>query len=280
MDDDGGEPTGAVAVPFDETVPADEMVSSDETVPDQMVSDAGSAGVGFAPEVVARLRAYVYLLVDPRTGRPFRVGRGKGDRCFRDLATLRAGTGDDADRVRAVEASGRKVRIDILRHGLGGVEAKLVEAVANDALGLTPARPGDGGGQRVGADRLASVLARPARFKRSHPVVLLRLAADGDDPRTQRWRIGRRWADPTDLRAPRWAVAVDDDLVRGVYRIDGWDPTGAPTDPATRYTLRGDPDPELEKRYRGRSVAAYRGAGAQPPVTYVWCGPHWVNRPR
>jgi len=151
MDDDGGEPTGAVAVPFDETVPADEMVSSDETVPDQMVSDAGSAGVGFAPEVVARLRAYVYLLVDPRTGRPFRVGRGKGDRCFRDLATLRAGTGDDADRVRAVEASGRKVRIDILRHGLGGVEAKLVEAVANDALGLTPARPGDGGGQRVGA---------------------------------------------------------------------------------------------------------------------------------
>jgi len=252
MDGDGGEPSGEEAAP----------------------------PPGFAPDVAARLRAYVYLLVDPRTGRPFRVGRGKGDRCFRDLADLRAGTGGDADRVRAIEASGRTVRIDILRHGLGGDEARLVESVANDTLGLAAARTGDAAGRRVAADRLATALARPARFKRSHPVVLLRVDADDDDPRGRPWRIGRRWADPTDPRAPGWAVAVDDDLVRGVYRIDGWDPTGAPSDPATRYVLRGEPDPELEKRYRGRSVADYRGAGAQPPVTYVWCGPHWVNRPR
>jgi len=30
----------------------------------------------------------------------------------------------------------------------------------------------------------------------------------------------------------------------------------------------------------GRSVAAYRTSGSQNPVGYVWCGPHWVNRPR
>ncbi len=262
MDGDGGEPG----------VTAEEPAEPD--------TGDGAAPAVFAPEVAARLRTYVYLLVDPRTGRTFHVGRGKGDRCFRDLATLRASTGESADRVRAVEAAGREVRVDILRHGLSGEEAKLVESVANDALGLTPARAGAGPGQRLAADRLASALARPARFKRSHPVVLLRLTGGEDDPRSQRWRIGRRWADTTDPRAPGWAVAVADDLVRGVYRIDGWDPTGEPSDPATRYALRGEPDPELERRYRGRSVAAYRGTGSQPPVTYVWCGPHWVNRPR
>ena len=38
---------------------------------------------GFPPGVSAKLRSYVYLLVDPRTGRPFYVGRGTNDRCFR-----------------------------------------------------------------------------------------------------------------------------------------------------------------------------------------------------
>ena len=134
----------------------------------------------------------------------------------------------------------------------------------------------------MGADRLASTLARPARFKRSHPVVLLRLAAGGGRPRVgpaveDRAPVGTTPPIPG-RRSGRWPWTTT--WSGGVYRIDGWDPTGAPSDPATRYTLRGEPDPELEKRYRGRSVAPTGGRGPSRPVTYVWCGPHWVNRPR
>jgi len=46
-----------------------------------------------------------------------------------------------------------------------------------------------------------------------------------------------------------------------------------------RFSFAGAPDPELEDRYTGKSVAAYQGAGSRSPVTYVWCGPHWVNSP-
>jgi hypothetical protein len=44
-----------------------------------------------------------------------------------------------------------------------------------------------------------------------------------------------------------------------------------------RYSFTGTRDAELERRYVGKSVAAHLGAGAPSPVTYVWCGPHWVN---
>jgi hypothetical protein len=130
------------------------------------------------------------------------------------------------------------------------------------------------------------------------------------------WKIGRRWTDPQDRRSPQWALAVVDDVVRAVYRIDGWkqaeppvsavpaEPavTAVPAEPAVtaepaagasptspaettasplpaRWALTGERDPELERKYRGRNVSAYLSSGSQNPVTYVWCGPHWVNSP-
>ena len=226
---------------------------------------------GFAPGIGEKLRSYVYLLVDPRTGRAFFAGRGRNDRCFRHLQAARTagasgevseptGSGDAAtglgesgqvapvaqvtqvaevaqvaepigpgstapgdesgssrdqpggrsfpvlDRIREIEAGGRPVRIDILRYGLSSDEARLVEAVAQDALGLRSGRGVgvertggiDRGGrngsvrsngsvsgassprralppQRTEATALNTLLAKPAKIKRSHRVVLLRL---------------------------------------------------------------------------------------------------------
>src|ERR1700704_6055106 len=136
---------------------------------------------GFAPGIGNKLRSYVYLLVDPRTGRAFFAGRGRNDRCFRHVQAARTTdpanepatdstgetptgeaatratdpTGEPAineaaineaatggrtfpvlERIREIEATGRSVRIDILRSGLNADEARLGEGVARDALGL------------------------------------------------------------------------------------------------------------------------------------------------
>jgi hypothetical protein len=248
--------------------------------------------------VVARLRSYVYLLVDPRTGRPFYAGRGKGERCFRHVRAARQVPSAEQEqkypalaRIREIEAGGREVRIDILRHGLAPDEALLVAASAHEALGL-PGEPGLGS-QRQTAAEVSALLAKRAKFKHSHQVVLLRVGATGTDPTYEQvrhgWRIGRRWTDPASPRSPRWAVTVVGDMVAGVYRIERWEPTPLPAAPVTavagrgalrptdRHSFVGSPDPELERRYLARSVAAYLGNGAQGPMTYVWCGPHWVN---
>ncbi len=253
---------------------------------------AGHEPTGFPEAVSSKLKTYVYLLVDPRTGRPFYAGRGRGDHCFDHLRAARGfASGLDGrgrfpvlERIREAESSGRKVRIDILRHGLSGSEADLVEAVATDALGL--AVPPGSIHRRRPATEVGSLLAKRAKFKRTHQVVLLRVGGIGADTSYEaarhNWRIGRRWVDPRSPRSPQWTVVVAGDLVAGVYRIEGWersDELGAGRR-VDRFSFSGPPDPDLEERYRDRSVAAYLGVGAPGPVTYVWCGPHWVNSPR
>ena len=102
----------------------------------------------------------------------------------------------------------RTVRIDILRHGLSPDEALLVEAAAHEALGL-PGCP-ERGRQRRSAVEVGSLLAKRAKIKRGHQLVLLRVGPAGADTSYERvrgdWRIGRRWTDPDSPRAPRWAA--------------------------------------------------------------------------
>lgn len=291
----------------------------------------------FPPGVAAKLGWYVYLMTDPASGQPFYVGRGRGDRCFRHLRAARIGggepgndPGDEApagdgvsgedpradghqpptdafpllDRIREVESGHGPVRLEILRHRLGADEARLVQAAVADSLGLD--QDLKLAGQRRAASELGASLAKRAKFKREHQVVLLRIGGLGADMRYETvrhdWRIGRRWIDPQGQRSPRWAVIVAGELIVAVYRIERWEPTPLPGPPgpsgaaAATFTARstyrhsfiGSEDGELEGRYVGRSVAAYLGAGpgpgpwgggvgAQNQVTYVWCGPHWVN---
>jgi uncharacterized protein len=251
-----------------------------------------AAGTRFPRGVRAKLGTYVYLLVDPRTGRPFYVGRGRGNRCYRHVEVARnspddrtrSGKFDRLDRIRAAEADGRAVRVDVLRHGLTRDEARLVEATVSDALGLDQVTRL--GSRRRPAVEIGAELAAPARIKRVHPVVLLRVGPHGADTTyghaRHGWRIGQRWVDTTSPRAPQWAVVVAGDLVDAVYRIDSWEPSPATAarPGAGRWSFVGTPDADLGRRYAGRSVADYLGADTPAPVTYVWCGPHWVHPAR
>jgi len=298
----------------------------------------------FPPGVAAKLGWYVYLMTDPASGQPFYVGRGRGERCFRHLRAARAvashesgsgsrrdpgtdapvgdgvaGGADEEDglespaeaypmleRIREVEARHGPVQLEILRYRLSSDEARLVQAAIADTLGLD--QDLRLAGQRQGASELGTRLAKRAKFKRDHQVVLLRIGDRDTDLRYETvrhdWRIGRRWIDPRSSRSPRWAVIVAGELIVAVYRIERWEPTPLPGPPpppgagvATTFSARstyrhsfiGAEDEELGRRYVGRSVAAYLGAGqgpsvvrggavgAQNQVAYVWCGPHWVG---
>lgn len=247
--------------------------------------------VSFPPGAAAKLGTYVYLLIDARTGRPFHVGRGRGDRCFRHVEAARVPLGaadvpgpiafPTLERIREAESDGRPVRIELLRHGLTTPEADLVVAAVDDVLALgLPTRLGS---QRTPAVELGASLAKRAKIKRSHQAVLLRVGPYGTDsayPTARHgWRIGRRWVDHASERSPTWAVVVSGDLVEAVYRIDHWEPTpgSGGVGAAERWSFAGERDLELEARYAGRSVAGYLGTGTPSQVTYVWCGPHWVN---
>ncbi len=262
---------------------------------------AGEPEPGFSPGVWSKLGSYVYLLVDPRTGRPFYVGRGRKDRCFRLVQSARESAGRPVppgedpvlERIRQVESGDRAVRIDILRHGLSPEEALLVEAATHEALGLHGAPTLER--QRRSASEVNALLTKRAKIKRAHQLVLLRIGAcrrrcllragpsrvaggapmdrPGLPPRSpvggHRGRRGGGRGLPDRGWEPAPAGPGRDGPVADPGAADR--PTGSPSS--------GSPDPELEKRYVGKSVEPYLGGRPANPVTYVWCGPHWVNAP-
>src|ERR1700683_3961678 len=79
------ESDGSAPVPLASVPPAGGS-SPEVARPPERDPAPGPGDLGFTPGVSGQLGTYVYLLVDPRTGRAFYVGRGRNDRCFRHLA--------------------------------------------------------------------------------------------------------------------------------------------------------------------------------------------------
>ncbi len=90
----------------------------------------------FSPRTEEALEYYVYLLVDPRDGKIFYVGKGKGDRVFAHVncALTSNVESDKLDIIRSIIKDGKDVRYYIARHGMKEDEAFLVESVLIDLL--------------------------------------------------------------------------------------------------------------------------------------------------
>ena len=99
----------------------------------------------FAAGVAEKLDHYVYLLIDPRNGQPFYVGKGQGDRVFDHInAEISHKTEEDDElparraTIRAIRNANLEVVHVILRHDMNDRMAKEVESAFIDYLpGLT-----------------------------------------------------------------------------------------------------------------------------------------------
>lgn len=93
----------------------------------------------FDDKTQAELGNYVYILVDPRTNRPFYVGRGVGNRVFQHENAVEsndAASTEKEAKIREIISSGSKVNHVIVRHGLSDREAAIVEASLIDFAAL------------------------------------------------------------------------------------------------------------------------------------------------
>jgi hypothetical protein len=98
----------------------------------------------FDTATIENLKAYVYALVDPRNGKIFYVGKGRGNRVFDHVRDAIAKYKDDAvDKkkmsmkvrtIRQIIADGLEVKYYILKHGMANREALRVESALIDLL--------------------------------------------------------------------------------------------------------------------------------------------------
>ncbi len=240
----------------------------------------------FAPEVAEALGSYVYIYIDPRDHKPFYIGKGVGNRAFSHL--LEDDESDKVARIREIRESGDKPLIEILRHGLTDDQAALVEASAIDLLGLDSLTNKCRGlharslGRVSAEDVLLSYTAKPADC--TDPLMLItinRLYRSGM-PKQELfeatrgiWKVGDR------RNKAIFACAVFRGVIREIYKIDDWQPAGTDS-----YQFRDDSDfatsgrwefsgtaaaPEVQARYKRRSVKHLLGPTTQNPIRYVNC---------
>ena len=97
----------------------------------------------FSDEVIKSLRSYVYMLMDPRDGKVFYIGKGKGNRIFQHVNNLLKNEDlDDYDfsvdlkskKIQEIHEAGLEVKHIIHRHGLTDDVAFHVEAALIDAF--------------------------------------------------------------------------------------------------------------------------------------------------
>jgi hypothetical protein len=234
-----------------------------------------------------KLGYYVYVYCHPKTGAPFYVGKGKGNRVFAHLDD-----DSECEKVRYIarlRENGLEPRIDILIHGIEDETTALrVEMAAIDLLGiknLTNQKRGFESGSygRMPLHELVAQIEQPPADI-IHPVLLIRInqlyffgmtAEELYDATRGVWKIGERCEDA------RYAMAVYDGLVREVYRIDRWHIGGttpyktrdhADVDAPDRREFTGKvAEKAVRDRYLMKSVRDHFPANMQSPVRYVNC---------
>ena len=230
-------------------------------------------------KIAAIIKSYVYVYIDPRNGEPFYIGKGKENRLFSHLYDL--SDTEKAPKIAEIRDSGYEPQIDILRYGLTDSEATLVEAAAIDLIGkqkLTNRVAGyhDHSFGRITSQEVITMLeAKPVEV--THKAILITInklyrsnmtSLELYEATRGIWVIGPR------RNKAEYAMAVYQGIVREVYRIDQWYPSGT-----LEYQTRDSSDFGNRGRWEfsGRIADGIRdeyvgfsvGKGGQNPIRYM-----------
>ncbi len=238
----------------------------------------------FPSYITGKLKFYVYLYIDPRNNRIFYIGKGKGNRALSHLY----GSSDTAktNRIKTIRKAGLKPRIEFLRFGLTGEEAKLVEATAIDLIGKNNLANIVRGFESTsfGRTSIEEVVSwyKAKSVKIQHRVILIIInkryyheITDEELYEATRgiWKIG------INREKAEYAFAVYQGIVKEVYKILEWHKAGTlhyKTRQVDKTKLKGRWEfigkvapPKVNKLYKGGSVREYLPKGTQNPIKYV-----------
>jgi len=237
----------------------------------------------FPPDVVPKLKTYVYRLIDPRNGETFYIGKGQGNRVFAHIHDEQSLDGDELSdklkRIREIRLAGFEVAHVIHRHGMDEQTAFEVEAALMDAYPGLATVVGGHGSSEYGAMHAREIIrkysAEPAVFR--HKAILIsvnRSAAETSLYEATRyaWKISRTKAMQADV-----ILATLRGMIVGAFVADDWLPATAESFPGHpdapgRLAFIGEEAPaDIQELYVGKRVPDdYRKPGAANPIKYTW----------
>lgn len=232
----------------------------------------------FSSGVSEYLDHYVYLLIDPRNGQTFYIGRGQKNRIFAHInEELRIDGEEDEittklETIRRIRRASLEPTHVIHRHGLDEDTAKEVEAALMDYTpGLTNIAPGSG------SDRgPANAVELERRYARqtivpdpSHKLLYIKTGKDAIEAKGSLYEAVRRsWklkvgsAEQTD-----YVIAVVEQVCQGVFKPSRWKPS---VDRDGRWEFEGEEIfGETAARYVDKLIPEdKRKPGQANPVQY------------
>ncbi len=190
----------------------------------------------FPTEIHADVGYYVYKLIDPRDGRTFYVGKGKGDRVFAHAeAALASDQKDELEddyslkirTIRDLLNAGLHPVYVIHRHGLDEQQALLAEAVLIDATpGLTNILGGHGSnffGPCAPSELALRYRAEVMEIAPNHKIIGISVRRSAQDKQDfyhsvrHSWRISKARAERADF-----VFAVVGGICRAVFVPNEW----------------------------------------------------------
>jgi uncharacterized protein len=240
----------------------------------------------FPPEVVKKLKAYVYRLIDPRNGETFYIGKGQGNRVFAHIRTEQHSAGDDLTekikRIREIKRAGFHVAHVIHRHGMDDPTALAVESALIDAYpGLTNISQGIGAsalGSMHAKEIIRKYSAEQAKFK--HKALLICISRTSDersyyDATRYAWKISK-----TRANAAQVILATVRGVIVDAFVAHDWLPATPENFPELaagegrpgRLGFKGKRAPKaIRDLYIGKRVPdEFTKRGAANPIKYTW----------
>lgn len=244
----------------------------------------------FPPEVVERLKWYVYRLIDPRNGETFYVGKGRGNRVFDHAKGALAPTKDEDEdrvdlkskRIKDIANTGLEVGHVIHRHGIENedvafqIEAALIDAYSGLANRVSGHASGDFG-VRHAREIINEYAAQP--FVAKEPLILICIARTFEDELKNIYNAVRGCWKIDKNKTERFKLVLGHcrGLVRGAFRPKEWLPAKQAYFPwldediPGRYGFVGEPaEQKVQDDYLLKRVSdLYRAKGAANPVRFV-----------
>ncbi|NMB01807.1 MAG: hypothetical protein GX971_09920 [Firmicutes bacterium] len=237
----------------------------------------------FSAEVSDKIKSYVYRLIDPRNGETFYVGKGKGNRVFDHIKSLKSANldilNDKLKVINDIKSAGLEVIHVIHRHGLSDDMAKEVEAALIDAYPGTTNEVGGFGSIDFGPMNAIEIInkytAPEAELK--HKVIMIsinRSLSDGQDVYNATrfaWVLSKSRAEKAE-----YILAVKQGIIVEVFLPDKWMEATKDNFPEfgkdieKRYGFIGNvADDIIRELYKYKRVPdKYRAKGASNPIKY------------
>jgi hypothetical protein len=213
----------------------------------------------FCPGVSDKLGYFVYALVDPGRGKPFYVGKGKGDRPYAHGKTSGTGRREEtakAQRIKKIRRAGREPSVVVICYALTEeiacfVESVVIEVLRRSGVELTNMVGGQNCAQLWRYEDEVNAALGAKRRLLADPCILVRIKKsyrpDMSSKELMRitcgaWKFKDPRSDRSDASRAKFILGVKDGVVRTAYEINHktWRRSGP------RWRCKGVPCEELK----------------------------------